>query len=427
MTPAFDKLDIFGMALFSGLALATKVSSMLMVIFPLVILVWFLLVNSGGRLIYRLFRGLIIITSFFVLTTIVAIVFSPHNLLSIEEFLGTLNYEAAVAMGKIKVFYTGQFDCTIPVLFQLFKILPFTLGWPTYLLSIAGFFGLSWKDSAINLLRIAFVVFFLPTVVLYAKWTRFIAPIFPILTIFSVIFIYKVHYHIFQSVDRAFKRKRSELSLRRKERWHLLINTIVIILTVVSAIPGIAYLSIYRNPDVRFIASKWIYDNIQNGSYLLSETANVVDIPLEVPDRQQTPANYQTIAYNFYELDINPAVQDELNNQLSLANNILVPSRRIFYNHTCIYGNDTEIVRGINQIGYSADRCGSLSRRYPQLNQYYRNLFSGNSGFRKVVEISSYPRIELFGRKIFELPDEDAEETWTVFDHPVVRVFKKNE
>jgi hypothetical protein len=54
-------------------------------------------------------------------------------------------------------------------------------------------------------------------------------------------------------------------------------------------------------------------------------------------------------------------------------------------------------------------------------------LFDGKLGFKKVAEFSSYPTIKLFNRKIFEFKDEEAEETWTVFDHPVIRVYKKDE
>jgi hypothetical protein len=60
------------------------------------------------------------------------------------------------------------------------------------------------------------------------------------------------------------------------------------------------------------------------------------------------------------------------------------------------------------------------------LKKYYEDLFSGKSGFTKVAEFSSYPRIQLFGKTIFEFPDESAEETFTVFDHPVMRVYKRN-
>ena len=46
-------------------------------------------------------------------------------------------------------------------------------------------------------------------------------------------------------------------------------------------------------------------------------------------------------------------------------------------------------------------------------NEYYEKLFSGELGFSKVAEFSS-------GQN-----DEAAEETFTVFDHPVIRIFKK--
>lgn len=51
-------------------------------------------------------------------------------------------------------------------------------------------------------------------------------------------------------------------------------------------------------------------------------------------------------------------------------------------------------------------------------------LFSEKK-FKKVAELSSYPTIELFGKKVIEIKDEMAEETFTVFDHPVIRIYKR--
>ena len=42
-----------------------------------------------------------------------------------------------------------------------------------------------------------------------------------------------------------------------------------------------------------------------------------------------------------------------------------------------------------------------------------------------VAEFTSYPEISFFGTTLIDFPDENAEETWTVFDHPVIRIYKK--
>ena len=151
-------------------------------------------------------------------------------------------------------------------------------------------------------------------------------------------------------------------------------------------LPGISYLSIYQKPDVRFQASEWIYNNIQQGSYILSETANVVDIPFEIPG-ENINKNYSVISFNFYDLDGNRQLQEELKQHLKKADYIFVPSRRIFAN---VKKKDS-----------------------PVLEKYYQDLFSGKLGFKKVAEFSS------------GLNDESAEETWTVFDHPVIRIYKR--
>ena len=117
---------------------------------------------------------------------------------------------------------------------------------------------------------------------------------------------------------------------------------------------------------------------------------------------------------------MDPALQKELKEAVVLADYIFVPSRRVFYNHTCV-GLDGKITT----TRHSAEKCTYLARTYPVLKQYYEDLFSGKSGFQKVAEFTSYPRLELFGRTILEFPDESAEETFTVFDHPVMRVYKR--
>jgi len=61
---------------------------------------------------------------------------------------------------------------------------------------------------------------------------------------------------------------------------------------------------------------------------------------------------------------------------------------------------------------------------FVQLFRYYNLLYSGELGFEKVAEITSFPQL-VIGRWSLVFPDEDVEETATVFDHPVIRIYKK--
>jgi hypothetical protein len=327
------------LGLVSGLAVATKISAAIFIAVPIIALMSkFKIKNTFVFLLLTLFFTLI---------------FSPHNFLNFPDFISSMRYESAVAFGTIPVFYTRQFLNTAPIWFQLTKIFPYALGWPGFVMGLMGLMGLiGWKDKKINLICLAILAYFIPNAFLYAKWTRFMAPIMPLILLCAILFILKIKNKIF---------------------FYLFILAMIV--------PGLSYLSVYRNPDVRFQATAWINKNIPENSYILSETANVVDIPL------QSDKNYQVISFNFYELDNNETLQAELKEHLEKTDYIFVPSRRIFAN---------------NQKNH-----------YPLLNDYYEKLFSGKLGFKKVAEFSS------------GLNDEAAEETWTVFDHPVVRIYKK--
>ena len=65
-----------------------------------------------------------------------------------------------------------------------------------------------------------------------------------------------------------------------------------------------------------------------------------------------------------------------------------------------------------------------LPTQFPITSNFYNLLFSGKLGFKEVAEFNSFPTLKIGNLKL-EINDERGEETWSVFDHPVIRIFKK--
>ncbi len=426
------------LALFSGLALGTKISSLLFLGVPFLIFFTKVAVGVTGR--DRIYRTIINLFFYLSITIFFFLLSSPHNFLNWNDFISSITYESRVGLGRFVAFYTRQFVDTTPLLFQFTKILPFALGWPTLIGGMLGFFllpsflggglfhlilqvsrvkgtrqhaqtasqqalaGLEyWRgklrvtESAklIDILRFALLLSFLPPSFFFSKWTRFIAPSFPLFSLFALLFF---------------------LQIAKKNIKNIPVMMIIIIIT---AIPGLSYLSIYLPPDVRFTTSEWMYKNIPAGNKILTETANAIDLPITTPYSLPPTTPYLINSFNFYDLDQSFELQNNLNTALEEADYIIIPSRRIFSNHTCLSPNSSQIIK--NETG----TCRELKKTYPLLNAYYRDLFSGKLGFQKVAELNSFPKISFMGKTLLEFPDENAEETWTVFDHPVIRIYKR--
>ncbi|MBI2611952.1 glycosyltransferase family 39 protein [Candidatus Gottesmanbacteria bacterium] len=355
-------------SLIIGLAIGTKLTGIFCLIPPLLVLT-----IDTKQLKLKVISILFLILG----SLAVFLLTSPYNFLALDDFKSAVfGYEQDVATGRYKAFYTVQFEKTIPILFQLEKIFPYALGWPQFLIGLLGLVLLIKRFRVHYILIISFLIYVLANAFLYAKWTRFLTPIFPLFSIFSAYFLFQI---------------------LKFKRFKLLATALIFALCTLSLLPGAAFMSIYTHPDTRVQASRWIYQNIPNNSYILSETANVVDIPLppETHNLQPTTYNLNIVSFDFYHLDENPILFENLLNHLQNADYIFIPSRRIFANYA------------------------RLPEKYPILSKYYEFLFSGQLGFAKVAEITSYPKIDSI-----QFPDENAEETWTVFDHPVVRIYK---
>lgn len=405
-------------SVFLGLALGVKISSIVFLL-PLVlsiILSTYFKRHSGlsrisnhlgdsgcaaayqnDRKDFRSFRKpfrsiMLILTSLLTIIATFALV-APFVFLDFPAFRGNLEYEGGLAIGKIPVFYTRQFIDTIPIVFQMEKIFPYALGPVILILGIAGFILVmlnlfqhlvhpsikipklvrddNEKMKVKLLIILSFLSLFLPNAFLFAKWTRFIAPIFPFFGIFAVISIHAL----------ANQTKRS--------LYYLLTGLLI----AISALWTIAFFSIYTNRDIRITASEWLEAYAKPGSSFLVEGGNTVDLPLK--------GNFQRISLDFYTLENDPMTREKIINALYSSDYFLVQSRRVFMNHQ------------------------KLATLYPKTSRFYDALFDGRLEFKQVIEFHSFPMLAVGSWKL-EVADESAEETWSVFDHPVIRVFKKN-
>jgi hypothetical protein len=278
-----------------------------------------------------------------------------------------------VATGKIPVFYTRQFLNTPAYLFQLQKVFPYALGLLQFLAAFAGFFlvftkicrkfskkplNLSWSVVIITSLA-----YFLYNGRLFVKWTRFMAPLFPLAPLFR---------HLFFSKNSkspqgclAFSRGLNYLSRLLFLCFHFFSK---------------------RHQDTRFrmalpkpAATRYRHSFRGWQCCFLSPMS---------PLKKQ----FRVIDFDFYALEGNPEKLAQLSQILPEADFLVIPSRRVFLNHQ------------------------RLPQKFPQTNRYYQLLFSGQLGFTPLKKFNPYP---------WGISDEQAEETWSVFDHPVIRIYQK--
>lgn len=351
-----------------GLAAATKITSTLTLPGPITIFFYKFLQEKK-------LKNFLLITIIFLLSASAFFFLAfPYSILDSQGLKSSMNYETAVGMGRQKVFYTRSFENTIPIVFQFRKILIHAIDPVNLILGTLGFFSMIYlliKNHKKEIRAVYFLVifffssYFLFNSFLYAKWTRFIAPTFSYFAIFSTFLI-------------------SNLQRVNKKAGQVLIG-----LSLVSAVIwSFSFFSIYTKDDVRTQATTWIQTDIPKGSYILTETGNIAEVPLK--------GNYPKLAFDFYHLDQDPTLQYQLLEELEKSEYFIIQSRRMFMDHS--------------------------RNNFPLTYNFYNQLTSGFLGFKKINEFTSFPTIPLTS---ITINDESAEETWSVFDHPVIRIYKK--
>jgi hypothetical protein len=378
---------LFGSSVTLGFAMGTKIAGLtflpILTIFPFMSIKlrkkdW--KINVG-----KFLRASLTSLSLLITTFISFFLVFPYSILDWKSFRGTTIYETSLGRGKRIAFYTRQFIDTIPFVFQATRVLPYALGIVLFIVGTLGFGLAVWevaksvkskKPNLILLMMVfSFILFFVSNAILFTKWTRFIAPSFPFWSIFASYFIYKI-------------------SLKTKKKF--VRNRIACALIVLTVFPTfiwtLMFFSIYIRHDVRVTATNWVNKNLSTNSFILTEAGNMMEVPLSGKPKK--------MAFDFYHLDKNRKLQLQLPKLLADADYFIIQSRRMYKNHQ------------------------RLPKMFPVTSNFYDQLFSGNLGFAKIREFDSYPQL-VIGHWSLVIPDEIGEETWSVFDHPVIRIYKK--
>src|SRR4030042_5306590 len=257
---------IFLSAISLGFATATKITGAL--ILPILLVLPFVPDKNFIKHFLRNFR-----TSLFLIGTFFVSLFLtfPYSILDFSGLRNSMNYEGSVAFGKLMVFYTRQFINTKPLIFQFTEILPFALGWGVLIFSILGliFVVLRILTSFVErksldykqlILVLSFFFFFIPNSILFAKWTRFINPTFPIFCIFASFFIQEIS------------------NIPKSEKTNNLLTGITeLVIVIPTLIWSLMFFSIYTHKDIRLTSNDWINNNVPQGSLILTATGNTLE------------------------------------------------------------------------------------------------------------------------------------------------------
>jgi YYY domain-containing protein len=295
------------------------------------------------------------------------------------------------------------------ILFSFYNIMIWGMGLPLGLASLAGFglatYQLTRYRKLEHLLPVTYVAFtFIYHAATFVKFMRYFLPIYPFLALFAAYLIAWLWRNIRASKNSLAEIHKPESPMARlKQAFSQIHLSPQLVFGVAAIVVGgtflyaAAFSTIYSYTNSRITATRWIYQNIPPGSTLANEHWDDW-LPIGGVDGKTAYGDsgvYQSVEMANYD-DDTPEKLDKMVDNLSKADYLVLSSNRLY----------ASIPR--------------LPMRYPLTSRYYQLLFSGDLGFERIAEFTSYPR--LFGLKI---PDQSAEESFSVYDHPRVQIFKK--
>jgi hypothetical protein len=402
--------------LFTGITSSLMVTTKITAIIFLPLVLFYILVSgfdSKSRKI-RIFLTLLTSSATYLISLVFfSFIFMPFGFIKWEKFTTEISMQLKMNSNPYIFPYTLQYVGSTPYFYYIKNIALWGLGIPLFSLFLIGFgillkriwqslrlllliknsddfFQKSLKMIKNPLIIISIFYFFYFLIigrssVKFMRYMLLMYPFFVILAGLGAINIYEY-----------FKK----LSFKRN-KFLAIMSSRIFMLSIIGVVVFWCngFLNIYKKPNTRIQATEWIFKNIPPGSVIATEHWDD-RVPIIDDGR-----------YAFQELTIYDIPDDKfkwqiLNQKLNQSDYIVIASNRLY----------TPLIR--------LQECGNHGRCYPFTKKYYEDLFSGKSQFKKVAEFTSYPKFK-FGFASFELKDDSADESFTVYDHPKIMIFEK--
>jgi hypothetical protein len=378
-----------------GLAMATKVSAAPLAV-PIAVA---LLMRWYRRDFFSTWSSLLVMAT---MTIVLFVGTQPYFLLDFQNYMQQVSEQGSLARGLLDLPYVRQFSGTTPYVYEARNIILWGLGLMLGIAASAGLLWLLWRvwrrKAGTWLVVLSWVlVYGAITGSFYVKYMRYMLPIYPFLTLMAATLLVTLFSHRMQFTSRF------DSGWMKKSVALLPVVALVLVLGG-TMFQGLALLNIYSQPNTRVQASEWMYNHIKPGSIITYERW---DDPLPVAVGANSPAIYNQLVYS------------DANGQPTMGLDL--------------YGDDTtakahllaHLLTQVDVITMATDRLDKsiprLPLRYPLTIHYYQLLFSGQLGFHLAAQFENHPN--LFG---ITLDDSGADESYSVFDHPHVRIFVRD-
>jgi hypothetical protein len=212
------------------------------------------------------------------------------------------------------------------------------------------------------------------------KFMRYMLPLYPFLTILAGFGLH--HYFASKPMNKVKK-----------------ISAYIFIFFALMC--TFAFVSIYSKVHTRIAATDWILKNIPSGSTLATEHWDD-RVPI------YGDADYKYVEMSLYDRPDDEIKWDKLSERLNQADYIIIASNRLY----------VPLQRLVD--------CQKYQSCYPITAEYYKKLFHDKLNFTKVADFTAYPTLSIGPWKL-EIPDDTADESFTVYDHPRILIFQKTD
>ena len=385
------KLFVILVGIVFAAALTTKVTSIIFL--PIIVLVLSLPYLKN----FQISKIIIHIFIFSLFSFVFSFLFMPYAFLRYERFIQDIKLQIAMNQDPYIFPYTLQYVGTIPYIYYLKNIAIWGAGPFIFVLFLLGIYeqiiNVELKTLPKNFLKseisnqksIILILFYVWYIWYFlfigrsaVKFMRYMLMMYPFFALVAGYGLYIALKNL-KSTPRA-----------------------VLITVIFSCISlwTLAFVNIYVSRPTRILASEWINDNVPAGSTIAVEHWDD-----RVPIHDSTRYNY--VEMTLYDRPDNDVKWAIINEKLKHSDYIVIASNRLYVP-----------LQRLND-------CNKYKYCFPRTSKYYSDLFSGDLGFQKVAEFTSYPYLKIGSSRV-EIIDDSADESFTVYDHPKVIIFKKN-